>query len=423
VVAVAELLAQDLHNIFDECCFNPPVICFHFLSKEENMLRLKFAVGALCATLFTLSALPVDAQGPIRNRLRERVQARLNSPQLTPYYERDRWVDVSEWFDGNNFNPTNEITDRLSDLQQRQARLNGGSRFDYGTYDDWYGFQADTKANADLNWFYDYYDHGYYYTPSAADGSTSDGSRYSYRYYDMDNDGFYDAYTTYRDDDRDGKFDDEQWYSFNVDQQANVEKSSTSVETETNRPETLTTRQSVSGTVTRSKQTRTPDAMHTVISVKSDSQADEMFVDVGATTDSNSHSIHVGDKVTAEGPVVDIGDKQLMLADKVRVNDEELNINRPQRSWEGVIVDSRDIDLRNESNLMAIVYTSNNERVLVDLGAKDNFKFDLQPNDEIVVSGVPMKIKGRQVVMAHDVQLGEQKIQIVRGNNRVRVNK
>lgn len=33
----------------------------------------------------------------------------------TPFYEDDAWYDVSEWFDGNDYNPTDEAIGRWDD--------------------------------------------------------------------------------------------------------------------------------------------------------------------------------------------------------------------------------------------------------------------------------------------------------------------
>lgn len=373
------------------------------------MSTYRLAAASLCLVFVATLSIPVDAQGPIRNRIRQRVQARVEAPQFTPYLERDRWVDVSEWFDGNNYNPTNEVVDRLTDQIERRNRLgaNTTANFDYGRRDNWYGFET----NSDANWFYDYYNHGYYF---ATDPKTDTGVQTSYRYYDTDNDGFYDAYATYIDRDRDGKYDDERFYTFDDETDANGNADTDDLKLDpalAKNDDLISLRQSISGTVTQTKQTRTPSAMHTVIVVKSDENAQQTtFVDIGPTTSGDSWSVKKGDKITAEGPVVGIGDKRLMLADKIEFEGESYVISQQQQAWDGVVVDTKKMDVRGQSQLMAIVYTPDKKRVLVDLGAADQSKFDLKQNDQIVVRGVPMKIDNRQVVRAHQIEHGGQTV-------------
>src|SRR4051812_37629482 len=74
----------------------------------------------------------------------------------TPYYEDDAWYDVSEWFDGNDYNPTDEAWWRWDDETYQRSQDTGG---DVDREHNSYGYN--TKNSND--WFYDYYDYPYTY--------------------------------------------------------------------------------------------------------------------------------------------------------------------------------------------------------------------------------------------------------------------
>ena len=122
-----------------------------------------------------------------------------------PYYEDDAWYDISEWFDGNDYNPTDEVFGRWDD-ETYDVADDKGQDLDN---DVWYGYN--TAADND-NWFYDYYDPGYYDSWSSRNSGKFD---YVSRYYDYDNDGSYDALVSYSDSDSDGDYDRYSYYYFN----------------------------------------------------------------------------------------------------------------------------------------------------------------------------------------------------------------
>lgn len=59
----------------------------------------------------------------------------------TPYYEEDSWLDITEWFDGNDYNPTDETAFRW-DNETYEASNDTGTD-DNGVYDEW--LQASTQ--------------------------------------------------------------------------------------------------------------------------------------------------------------------------------------------------------------------------------------------------------------------------------------
>jgi hypothetical protein len=171
--------------------------------------------------------------------------------EQSPYYEDDAWYDVSEWLDGNDYNPADEdplrwddevyqrpgsdVEPDLRDNPRRNPQIDQGpgSQKDYG-YDD---------KSTDDDWFYDHYDDRYVWydrseqkSPSERggdeqiEGSRATGSaqvgdnqviyKYAHSFYDEDGDGFYDGLYAYVDSDSDGEYDRQKHYTFG-DAQAN----------------------------------------------------------------------------------------------------------------------------------------------------------------------------------------------------------
>ena len=57
----------------------------------------------------------------------------------TPYYEDDAWYDVSEWFDGNDYNPTDEVWFRWDDERYQAADDTGSDVDNDQPFSDSYG--------------------------------------------------------------------------------------------------------------------------------------------------------------------------------------------------------------------------------------------------------------------------------------------
>src|SRR5687768_5647545 len=93
------------------------------------------------------------------------------------YYEDDGLLDITEWFDGNDYNPTDEAWWRWDDETYQAAKDTSGDRDN----DGWYGY----TARDDNDWYYDYYDP---YPYSYYDYDNNDLYDYGSRYYDYDND-------------------------------------------------------------------------------------------------------------------------------------------------------------------------------------------------------------------------------------------
>ena len=135
----------------------------------------------------------------------------INSPPLlraaefgdnTRYYEDDALLDIPEWFDGNDYTPTDEAWWRWDD-ETYSARQDTSGDSD----SEWYGY----STRDDDDWYYDYYDP---YAYDYYDYDDNDLYDFGTRYYDYDNDGTYDAMVSYSDWDDDGIYEDYDYYSF-----------------------------------------------------------------------------------------------------------------------------------------------------------------------------------------------------------------
>jgi hypothetical protein len=124
----------------------------------------------------------------------------------TPYYEDDAWYDVSEWLDGNDYNPTDETIGRWDDETYDAETAGSDSDNDADQ-----GYTQNKHSNNN-DWFYDNFDN----RKSSVYSGPNRENVYSYRwdYFDYDRDGYYDAVTSLYDTNNDGSYDQFKYYAF-----------------------------------------------------------------------------------------------------------------------------------------------------------------------------------------------------------------
>lgn len=378
--------------------------------------------------------------------------------QSTPFYEEDAWYDVSEWLDGNDYNPTDEVFGRWDDEYYGSSPVSTDQDNDIGADpNESYGFN---DADADDDWFYDYYDYTETYLDEANDGTYG----YKYEYYDYDNDGFADAYASWTDADGDGIYEDYDSYRFgdftasvelNAPHSTNSSDSQTASSSNTtekdnqsqqtaandNSPENKqqksdlsSKRLSVTGTVERTKRVNVPHGPQRLIAeVKGDN--DKMFlVDLGPSnqfgqakkdqqsqaeqsdaTSANAEVVTKGEKIVAHGPAIKVGDKQLIVARKVKIgNADERSILRAGRTISGKINKMKTAKVRGLRHQLVIIDLESGKQALVDLGRKENLPTDLKEGSSIEVTGVPTKIQDRFVLIANSITKGGDRTDIER---------
>jgi hypothetical protein len=309
----------------------------------------------------------------------------------TPYYEDDGWLDVTEWFDGNDYNPTDEKFGRWDD-EVYQAAKDTGTDVD----SDWYGY----STVDDNDWFYDYYDTPY--SSSYSSGYYPYGSSY----YDYNYDGYYDAQASYYDSDGDGIYDRYDYYTFTDSSKPDQQKKMKDEAPKSSKEQTL------SGKILKIKEVQTKGGKHTVVQVQ---QADETAVaDLGKVKDLQSLNLKEGDQISVMGLMSKVGEKTVVMARSIDAAGKQMEISRERNKITGKIVDSRKVKIRGIEHQMAMVDVPSRGKVAVDLGAADKFKMDISKGKELIFSGLPVKVKGKALMMAQSVHRDEKTVQITR---------
>jgi len=327
--------------------------------------------------------------------------------QNSPYYEDDAWYDISEWLDGNDYNPTDEAWGRWDDEQYDTADAATSRDVDS---DRQYGFD---QSDASDDWYYDYQ-----YDPWRPGYLSSDDNNvydYSWEYYDFDNDGTFDAYSSYQDVDGDGTYEQYDYYAFNVDEDSNVAaKPDTSHKQAAERQKSRSSKGVVvNGNVDKAKKLEVRGAHRWVAHVQGD-DGSTRIVDFGPVGQFDSE-VKKGQKVMAKGPLLKVGDHEVVLAQSASIGDQgEQRINRSGRKFKGQINKTKTVKVRGQDHQMVILNLESGKQALVDLGEQDKLDIDLKESDQIEVSGIPVKVKDRVVVLAHSVTKGGDKTEISR---------
>ncbi len=337
--------------------------------------------------------------------------------ESNPYYEEDSWMDVTEWFDGNNYNPTDESLARWDDETYDAADDTGADAdsdwdYDYTGASDYYSadvyphtrpYGFDARFEAD-DWFYDYWDEGY---ASYYDGDGDGYYERSTTWHDFDGDGFYDSTASYYDWDDDGSYEDVEFVMLNTaakpdDRQSGSQKPEGSSD------------QRVSGEITRTKKVSVKDTKHLVVELEK-AGGEVCVADLGPAGDLNRFNLEKGSKLKASGPMVKVGDKKVLVAQKVTVDGNTARIDRQRRQLRGQVADTRRVSARDGEHLIAILATGKDRKTLVDLGPADRLKIDLQEDDQIEVKGAPAKINDRRILVAQELRHDGETYTITRG--------
>ena len=335
--------------------------------------------------------------------------ARAEFGDNTPYYEDDAWYDVSEWFDGNDYNPTDETWWRWDD-ETYQASKDTGTDIDN---DSWYGY----TTRDDDDWYYDYYDpYPYTYYDSRNAGAYDYGSRY----YDYDNDGVYDALATYYDTDGDGLYDDYNYYAFTdrgTDKQKKAGKEGQAREA---RQQTLT------GTIEKTKMVKVRGGkQHIVVSIRpKEATKDQVLIaDLGRADDLKGVNPKLGSQITVKGPKARVGQQAVILARQFELDGKTTQVNRTGRQFTGTVLSThKSKKVRGQEHLMAMVETKQKDKthkVAVDLGPTERLKMEVNKGQELTFTGFPVKVKNKPLIMADTIQKGDQTVQIQRQPNRM----
>lgn len=329
--------------------------------------KLNYSVFAITPLLcFVILAADVAADDP------ENVGSRL---------EDDAWYDVSEWFDGNDYNPTDEAIGRWDD-----------ERFDY--YDKQTSTDTDNDTElVDAEEFYgEDWDDGYgVYTDRDRDGFYESYSRY----YDTDGDYLNDSYVTYQDDDGDGMYDT---YDFSQIAGEHAVHRSNVAQSAQNGLSGKAVR--ISGTIKATKFVRRLGGLALLLDVKA-SEDTSLWVDMGSNS---AFQLFEGDSLTAYGPIAKAGNKKVLVATAIEAQGKQVAVKRTGRKYSGTIESMRTATVQGDKRTVAKLRTPEGKMLTVDMGAVEQTK-SLKRGDKLSVTGVPVKVGDRVILIADTTTL------------------
>lgn len=312
-----------------------------------------------------------------------------------PYYEDDAWYDISEWFDGNDYNPTDEVIGVWDNETYEAGRNDDDADNDWE--DGTYGYNTDKSDD----WFYDYYGRYYTYPENQNDFTL-------YVWYDYNQDANFDAY-------RDSSNGENGYRSFN-DEGKN--KKAAQPQSKRNREMALK-RHSVNGKIDKMKEVSVAGSKHLVVSLNQANKT--MCIDLGAKEALKDQNISKGQTLRADGAVAIVAGKELLIAKSAQVDGKQLDIDRSAMDVKGTIKSTKTAKVNgNQKHLMAIVETQKGKKIAVDLGSGNEAKLKkmLKEGKTISVSGQVAKVNDRRVLFADSIEHQGEEIEIARTNGR-----
>jgi hypothetical protein len=185
------------------------------------------------------------------------------------------------------------------------------------------------------------------------------------------------------------------------------------------------TEYSVAGQIARTKQVDVRPAGDKVVAVVLDTgDGRQQIVDLGPALNWKSRPLHIGDQITVRGPVVTLGDAQVLIAGELYAAGENILIRRVPPpaavavessgysvSDQMLRIDARLDNLRTAGlrgsigeHLMAEATDRRGEVLVVDLGSPAAlWRADLKPQDWIRIEGQLMKVNNRPVLLALEI--------------------
>jgi len=354
-----------------------------------------------------------------QERLEQRQAMRMG--ERAPYYSQQTWTQLDPWISRNQVAPLQRAANAVNAAANATERaLNTGTNVAANAAANTaaantaaaanarFGYTNPNVATTPQGWFYDYYTYSpTYYSPPAANATVYGNAA---RYYDLNNDGVYDSLSTFRDSDRNGAYDVFDRFDF---AENNNDKNNDGIADGPNDAN----RHTVTGTVEATKVAKVNNANNLVVRVTNtaDQSADKsIIVDLGPAERWQSQAIKEGDQITATGPVEQIGEKRVLIAESVTVGKQQaVQIARLGPSIEGQIVDVTRAEVKGAEHTLAVVATQS-DRQIVDLGPTDRLKFKVEPQTKITVQGVPVQFRNHSVVMADRINVNGQDVVIQR---------
>ena len=294
-------------------------------------------------------------------------------------YEDDAWYDVSEWFDGNDYNPTDEAIGRWDNESYSYHE-------DVGTDQDTDDLMFEPEAvYGDANAG----DSGYVTYRDDNDDGTYEARE---RYYDTDGDRLFDTYAVYSDSDADGEYE-----TANVVALAGKsDKQSRPVDVERELKSESSKRQTVQGTVKNTKFVKTSDgSLDLLLHVQTQNNGD-VWVDVGPRD--NSIQVFKGDPLTVMGPTTKRGDKQIVIAERIMHQGDTITIRREGRRFAGTVKSLKTVKVDGQPHVRAIVESPQGKMMTMDLGHEKRNE-DVEEGDEVAIRGIVIRVGDRPLIL------------------------
>lgn len=396
-------------------------------------MRIRALTIATCLSATVLSSLAEAQTQRAAERRIDRNQRQIQrQANRADYYSDQTWQEINPWIQQYGINPITraagaarstagaaaEATRAAANTAAGAARgaanvvANSADAAD-GRIDGRFGYVDRNNQG----WFYDYYT----YTPTYYYG-TDNAERYAgaIRYFDADNDGVYESSAYYRDSNEDGSYDEYDRVDF-----YSVEEVESQPATATTERRTTSTyvgpsdsrRYQVEGEIAMVKTAKVNGNEHLVVALAQSSEA-ELAIDLGPAKAMQDRDVEVGKAITAIGAVEQVGERRLLVADRVRLGSgQTIEIDRTHGlTLTGSIVDVKETRIGTTTNYMAVVNVDG-ERQLVDLGPVNSYKVKLQPSTEVVIHGLPVRSRDHRVIMANRVRLGSEVIEVNRAQS------
>lgn len=396
-----------------------------FMQRDETMRKRSLWTLAIAASCLASVGQDTFGQAPRQQRQEARAQrqeARQEARQAVrqnvqpqrlgnqvQYYNQQSWSQLDPWITRNQVPPANRVA-RVANaaVNATERALNTANAATANTAQRAAFGYSDPNA-AGRTWFYDYYTYNPTYYSAPAPNTTVYGS--AARYYDLNGDGVYDSLNTFRDSDNDGVYDAYDRYDFAAVAEQAPKPAAEPAPTNF----TDAKRHTISGQIEATKVAKVNGNENMVAQV-ADKQDPEVkvIVDLGAAERWQGKPVQQGDSITATGPVEQVGEKQVLIAESVSIGDQkDVQVSRSAPVLEGQVVDVTRTEVKGTEHTLAII-DDGSTRQIVDLGPSASLKVNIAPQVKLSVQGVPVQVRDRSVLMAERVVVDGQEIPIQR---------
>jgi hypothetical protein len=369
----------------------------------------KMSLVALLALSVAVSATTAFAQvrTPRQERRIERQEQRLDNRGL--YYNSQSWTQLDPWITRNQVPAANRAV-RAANAAATGAAVAANATANAARANARFGYSTPAATGAQPGWFYDYYTYSPTYYSPPANGAKVYGS--ATRYHDLNGDGVYDSLSTFKDSDNNGAYDVYDRYDF-------VEAQKDQAQANDNFQDAPSDagRHSVTGKIEATKVAKVNGSENLVVRIAAAGAADNSdvtIVDLGSVDRWKSDAVREGDQLNATGPVEQIGEKLVLIAESASIGQAKAaSISRSSPVLEGQVVDVTRAEVKGAEHTLAIV-DNGSTRQIIDLGPSAGLKVQIEPKSKIAVRGVPVQVRDRNVIMAETVDINGQQITIQR---------